>query len=95
MANNFLKHQGIAVGQSLLEEGSEEMIKEIYTLANKTGCEIHLPTDVILNDERSLAIDHLSDQNQFSILDLSNRSIELLEQLVQRSEIVLINNDHI
>ena len=91
MANNFLKHQGIAVGQSLLEEGSEEMIKEIYTLANKTGCEIHLPTDVILNDERSLSIDHLSDQNQFSILDLSNHSIELLEQLVQRSEIVLWN----
>ena len=91
MANNFLKHQGIAVGQSLLEEGSEEMIKEIYTLAKKTGCEIHLPTDVVLNDERSLPIDHLSDQNQFSIFDLSKHSIELLEQLVQRSEIVLWN----
>ena len=35
MANNFLKYQGIAVGQSLLEEGSEEMIKDIYALANK------------------------------------------------------------
>ena len=35
MANNFLKYQGIAVGQSLLEEGSEEMIKDIYTLAKK------------------------------------------------------------
>ena len=91
MANNFLKHQGIAVGQSLLEEGSEEMIKDIYVLANKTGCEIHLPTDVVLNDEQSLSIDRLSDQNQFSILDLSNHSIEVLEQLVQRSEIVLWN----
>ena len=91
MANNFLKYQGITVGQSLLEEGSEEMIKDIYTLANKTGCEIHLPTDVVLNDEQSLSIDRLSDQNQFSILDLSNHSIEVLEQLVQRSEIVLWN----
>ena len=91
MANNFLKHQGIAVGQSLLEEGSEEMIKDIYSLANKTGCEIHLPTDVVLNDEQSLSIDRLSDQNQFSILDLSNHSIEVLEQLVQKSEIVLWN----
>ena len=91
MANNFLKYQGIAVGQSLLEEGSEEMIKDIYTLANKTGCEIHLPTDVVLNDEQSLSIDCLSDQNQFSIFDLSNQSIEVLEQLVQRSEIVLWN----
>ena len=91
MANNFLKHQGIAVGQSLLEEGSEKMIRDIYTLANKTGCEIHLPTDVVLNDGQSLSIDRLSDQNQFSILDLSNHSIEVLEQLVQKSEIVLWN----
>jgi len=91
MANNFLKHQGIGVGQSLLEKGSEEMIKDIYTLANKTGCEIHLPTDVVLNDEQSLSIDRLSDQNQFSILDLSNHSIEVLEKLVKRSEIVLWN----
>ena len=91
MANNFLKYQGIVVGQSLLEEGSEEMIKDIYTLANKTGCEIHLPTDVVLNDEQSFSIDRLSDQNQFSILDLSNHSIKVLEQLVQRSEIVLWN----
>ena len=91
MANNFLKYQGIAVGQSLLEEGSEEMIKDIYALAKKTGCEIHLPTDVVLDDEQSLSIDRLSDQNQFSIFDLSNHSIEVLEQLVQRSEIVLWN----
>ena len=91
MANNFLKHQGIAVGQSLLEEGSEEMIKVIYTLANKTGCEIHLPTDVVLDNEQSLSIDRLRYQNQFSILDLSKHSIEILEKLVQRSEIVLWN----
>ena len=91
MANNFLKYQGIAIGQSLLEEGSEEMIKDIYASANKTGCEIHLPTDIVLNDEQSLSIDRLSDQNQFSILDLSNQSIGVLEQLVRRSEIVLWN----
>ena len=91
MANNFLKYQDIAVGQSLLEEGSEEMIKDIYALAKKTGCEIHLPTDVVLDDEQSLSIDLLSDQNQFSIFDLSEHSIKVLEQLVHRSEIVLWN----
>ena len=91
MANNFLKYRSIAVGQSLLEEGSEEMIKDIYALAKKTGCEIHLPTDVVLDDEQSLSIEHLSDKNQFSILDLSDNSIEVLEQLVQKSEIVLWN----
>ena len=72
MANNFLKYQGIAVSQSLLEAGSEEMIKDIYTLANKTGCEIHLPTDVVLNDGQSFSIDRLSDQiNLVSLIYLT------------------------
>ena len=91
MANNFLKYLGTSVSKSLLEGGSEEMIKDIYALAKKTGCEIHLPTDVVLDDEQSLSIDRLSDQNKFSILDLSNHSIQVLEKLVQRSEIVLWN----
>ena len=91
MANNFLKFQGIAVGQSLLEEDSDEMIKDIYALAKKTDCEIHLPTDVVLDDEQCLSIVRLSDKNQFSILDFSDHSIEVLEKLVQRSEIVLWN----
>ena len=91
MANNFLKFQGIAVGQSLLEEDSEEMIKDIYALAKKTDCEIHLPTDVVLDDEQCLSIVRLSDKNQFSILDFSDHSIEVLEQLVEKSEIVLWN----
>ncbi len=67
------------------------MIKDIYALAKKTGCEIHLPIDVVLDDEQSLSIDLLSDQNQFSIRDLSEHSIKVLEKLVQRSEIVLWN----
>ena len=91
MANNFLKFQGIAVGQSLLEEGSEEMIKDIYALAKKTDCEIHLPTDVVLDDEQCLSIVRLSDKKQFRILDFSDHSIEVLEQLVEKSEIVLWN----
>ena len=91
MANNFLKYLGTSVGKSLLEEGSEEMIKDIYALAKKTGCEIHLPLDVVLDDEQSLSIDRLSNENQFSILDLSLHSIKVLEQLVQKSEIVLWN----
>ena len=49
MANNFLKFKGIAVGSSLLEEGSEKMIKQIYASALEKECEIHLPLDVVLD----------------------------------------------
>jgi len=91
MANNFLHYQGTKVSKSLLEEGSNEMIKDIYELSKNNDCKIHLPIDVVLDDEKSLSIDLLSNQNKFSILDISKQSIELLEQLVQKSEIVLWN----
>ena len=45
MANNFLKFKGINVGASLLENGSEEVIKNIHSLVNKNKCNIIIPVD--------------------------------------------------
>ena len=35
MANNFIKFKGNKIGKSLIEEGSEKIIKEIYDKAKK------------------------------------------------------------
>ena len=91
MANNFLKFQGIPVSDSLLEDGSEKMIKEIYSLSNETKCEIHLPLDVLIDNKKSLSIDQLSSVDNFKIYDLSVDSIKLLNTLISRSEIILWN----
>ena len=53
MANTFLKYNGLRVGRSLIEEGQEEVIREIYDLAEKTGVELILPTDVVVAPELS------------------------------------------
>ena len=45
MANNFIKFKGKKVGKSLLELGSEKIIKEIYNEAIKYNCEIVTPLD--------------------------------------------------
>tara|TARA_B100000579_G_scaffold95784_1_gene75884 strand:- start:8765 stop:9934 length:1170 start_codon:yes stop_codon:yes gene_type:complete len=91
MANNFLKFQGIPVSSSLLEENSEKMISQIYTLSKKTECEIHLPLDVVLDNEQPITIDRLSSVEKFKILDLSDESMKLLNTLISRSETILWN----
>ena len=91
MANNFLKFKDVSVGDSLLEEGSEKMIEEIYNLAKKSSCEIHLPLDIVTDKVEKYSIDKLSTVSNFKILDLSDNSINLLDNLILKSEIVLWN----
>ena len=91
MANNFLKFKGIPVGSSLLEEGSEKMINQIYASAQEKECEIHLPLDVVLDNENTSTIDKLSSQDNFKILDLSDESLKLLTSLIHKSELILWN----
>ena len=91
MANNFLKFKGIPVGDSLLEVDSDKMIEEIYDNAKKSGCEIHLPLDVVTDKVETFSIDKLSSNSNFKILDLSDSSINLLDNLISKSEIVLWN----
>ena len=50
MANNFIKYSGNEVGKSLIEVGSERMVKEIYKEAEKNNCKIITPVDVALSD---------------------------------------------
>ena len=91
MANNFLKFKGIPVGSSLLEEGSEKMINQIYASAQEKECEIHLPLDVVLDNENTSTIDKLSSQDNFKILDLSDESLKFLTSLIHKSELILWN----
>ena len=45
MANNFVKFKGNEVGKSLIEKGSDKIIKDIYEHANINNCEIITPVD--------------------------------------------------
>ena len=48
MANTFLAAQGIDVGKSLCEHDMTDTAFEILTKAERTGCAILLPTDVVV-----------------------------------------------
>ena len=51
MANTFLVAEGIEVGRSLAERDMAETAREIRHRAQKAGCQIHLPVDIVVARE--------------------------------------------
>jgi phosphoglycerate kinase len=51
MANTFLVAEGIEVGRSLAERDMAETAREIRHRAQKAGCKIHLPVDIVVARE--------------------------------------------
>ncbi len=51
MANTFLAARGVAVGKSLCEHDLTATADEILENADKSGCTVHLPYDVVVSKE--------------------------------------------
>ena len=94
MANNFLKFKGINVGKSLIEEGSENIVKNINTLAAKNKCNIIIPVD--WNTSSSVNGDpvykSLKDMgSEDMILDIGKNTIDLISKTIDNSNTVFWN----
>ena len=94
MANNFLKFKGINVGKSLIEEGSENIVKNINTLAAKNKCNIIIPVD--WNTSSSVNGDpvykSLKDMgSEDMILDIGKSTIDLISKIIDNSNTVFWN----
>ena len=53
MVFTFLKAKGLEIGKSLLEEDKIELAKETLEKAKEFGCNIYLPTDIVVAQEVS------------------------------------------
>ena len=94
MANNFLKFKGINVGNSLIEEKSENIIKNINTLAARNKCNIIIPVD--WNTSSSVNGDpvykSLKDMgSEDMILDIGKSTIDLISKTIDNSNTVFWN----
>jgi len=94
MANNFFVFKEFAVGKSLIEEDSKDIIDKIYTDAKKYNCNILIPEDcsVSNNFEGSGKIKELDsiDQNEI-ILDIGPKTLKNIENIIDQSNTVLWN----
>jgi len=94
MANNFLKFKGINVGRSLIEEGSENIVKNINTLAAKNKCNIIIPVDwnTSSNVNGDPVYKSLKDMgSEDMILDIGKSTIDLISKTIDNSNTVFWN----
>ena len=96
MAFTFIKAQGGNVGNSLVEDNHIVDAIEILNLARLKGVELHLPIDTIIADEFSNnAITKIANINEIPEnwmgLDIAEKSIELFENIIHSSKLILWN----
>ncbi|MGI9365010.1 MAG: phosphoglycerate kinase [Rhizobiaceae bacterium] len=96
MANTFLAAQGHAVGSSLCEHDLAGTARDILKQADEAGCEIVLPTDVVVAQEfaansphQTVAAESVPDNTM--ILDAGPQTVEIIKQRIEASRTLVWN----
>ncbi|MBQ1542970.1 phosphoglycerate kinase [Caulobacter sp. CCUG 60055] len=96
MANTFLYAQGHGVGASLCETDLADTAREIMALAEKSGCELLLPVDLVVADDlkpgvatQVRGLDAVGAGEK--IFDAGPRSVERLLQVMDQSKTLIWN----
>ncbi len=96
MANTFLAAKGVKVGKSLCEHDLADTAREIMAKAEKAGCKIILPDDVVVAAEfkahatsRTVAINDVPDDQM--ILDVGTSTLATLAGHFETAKTVVWN----
>ncbi|MES2753050.1 MAG: phosphoglycerate kinase [Pseudomonadota bacterium] len=96
MANTFLAARGVAVGKSLCEHELTGTADEIFAAAERAGCTIHLPYDVVVakgfraNTATRTVNVHEVAQNEM-ILDVGPAAVEALSDVLKNCRTLVWN----
>lgn len=94
MANNFIKHKGYNIGQSIFEKNQENFIENIIQESKKNNCNLILPEDVIVSkDHNSKGILKSLDQiaNNDLIFDIGEKTLQNIFKVIDESKTILWN----
>lgn len=96
IANTFLLARGISVGSSLVEKTMTSLAQEIEEEAQKQGCTIVLPLDVVVAMEHGTSLFHqtlgLDDiQSNQKIFDIGPESRRFIKDLLKQVKTVIWN----
>ncbi len=96
MANTFLFAKGVSVGKSLCEPDLADTAREIMAQAESAGCEIILPTDVVVAKEfkegakrEVLPADNVAGDDM--ILDLGPDTVDLIAERIEAAKTLVWN----
>ena len=96
MANTFLLARGVAVGKSLAEPDLADTVKRIIAAAEKSGCTIVLPIDVVVARElkegaASRTVDVGAVGADDMILDIGPRSVAAVNGWIDKASTLVWN----
>ncbi len=96
MANTFLEAQGHEIGRSIAEHDLKDQALEILEEAEKNGCEIILPSDVIVAEDfkphapyREVGLDEVGKREM--ILDAGPKTVEKIGEVIGNSKTLVWN----
>jgi phosphoglycerate kinase len=96
MANTFLAARGVNVGKSLCEHDLTGTAEEIFEAADKAGCTIHLPYDVVVATEfrpnpptRTVNVHEVAPDEM--ILDIGPAAVEALGDVLKNCRTLVWN----
>lgn len=97
MANTFLAARGVDVGKSLCEHDLTSKVEEIMDAADKSGCTVHLPYDVVVSKEFAANPASLRTCNVHEvaademILDVGPQAVEALADVLKTCKTLVWN----
>jgi phosphoglycerate kinase len=96
MANTFVCAKGYDVGASLCEHNMLDTAKEIMENAEKIGCEIILPSDVVIAEKfeaysPNITVDINNIPKDKMALDIGKESIKNIQSIVEKSKTIVWN----
>jgi phosphoglycerate kinase len=94
MANNVIKYMGHNIGNSLQEENSNLIIKEIFSLSEKEGCKIIYPEEIVVGKDLN-GTPQIRELNEIAsdeiILDIGPKTINIISNIIDKSNTILWN----
>ena len=88
IANTFLKSNKFNIGKSIYEKKQLKNVIKIQKKAKKNNCKIILPTDLIVS-RKQRAVDYFNVDKNHQILDLGNKSIFIISDIINESKTVI------
>jgi len=94
MANNFIKHKGYKIGNSVFEENQENLVKDIIKQCEINNCNLVLPEDVTVSKSHDSKgqlknLDEIDETDL--ILDIGKKTAENIFKIIDESKTVLWN----
>tara|TARA_B100002052_G_scaffold252575_1_gene241227 strand:- start:5143 stop:6336 length:1194 start_codon:yes stop_codon:yes gene_type:complete len=94
MANNFIKHNGVDVGASLVEKDAGITVKKINSVAEKNNCKIIIPVDCntssnVNGDPIYKSLNEINSNEM--ILDIGKNTMNLISKIIDVSKTVFWN----